>query len=92
MSQTLLTPEQVRQVANQHKQQAEQITSEQTRLRGNISTLTSVNTGAMINKLITVHEEWDSKTRQIVQNLTEMATTLNNAADRLQAQDEAGSF
>lgn len=92
MSQTKLTPEQVIEIANKHKQEAEHITSEQTRLRSNISTLTSINSGAMIEKLIVVHQEWDTKTSQIVTNLNEMATTLNNAANTLRSQDESASF
>lgn len=92
MSQTKLTPQQVIEIANKHQQQAEQVTSEQTRLRSQISTLTSINSGAMINKLITVHQEWDTKTTQIVTNLNEMATTLNRAANTLQQQDESGTF
>jgi hypothetical protein len=46
----------------------------------------------MIQKLITVHQEWDTKTSEIVSNLNQMATTLNRAADTLQQQDEGASF
>ena len=92
MAKTRLTPTQVIEIANKHTQEAERITSEQSRLRSNIATLTSINSGAMIQKLITVHDEWDSKTNEIVSTLREMATTLSRAANTLQSTDEAGSF
>jgi WXG100 family type VII secretion target len=92
MSKTRLTPQQVIEIANKHTQEADRITSEQSTLRSNVATLTSINSGAMIQKLITVHEEWDSKTKEIVTTLNEMATTLNRAANTLQSTDEAGSF
>lgn len=92
MSKTRLTPQQVIEIANKHQQEADRITQEQSTLRSNVATLTSINSGAMIQKLITVHQEWDAKTKEIVSTLNEMATTLNRAAHTLQAQDEAGSF
>ncbi|PWK85546.1 WXG100 family type VII secretion target [Lentzea atacamensis] len=92
MSKTRLTPQQVIEIANKHSQEADRITSEQQQLRSNVATLTSINSGAMIQKLITVHQEWDTKTSEIVTTLGEMATTLNRAANTLQAQDEAGTF
>ncbi|MFC3895275.1 WXG100 family type VII secretion target [Lentzea rhizosphaerae] len=92
MSKTRLTPQQVIEIANKHSQEAERITSEQRTLQNNINTLTSINSGAMIQKLITVHQEWDAKTKEIVSTLNEMATTLSRAANTLQSTDEAGSF
>jgi WXG100 family type VII secretion target len=92
MSKTRLTPSQVIEIANKHKQEADRITSEQSQLRSNVATLTSINSGAMIQKLITVHQEWDSKTKEIVSTLEEMATTLNRAANTLQQTDESASY
>jgi WXG100 family type VII secretion target len=92
MSKTRLTPQQVIEIANKHSQEADRITTEQRTLANNINTLTSINSGAMIQKLITVHQEWDSKTKEIVSTLNEMATTLSRAANTLQSTDEAGSF
>lgn len=92
MSKTRLTPQQVIEIANKHSQEADRITTEQQQLANNVATLTSINSGAMIQKLITVHQEWDSKTKEIVSTLNEMATTLNRAANTLQTTDESGSF
>ena len=92
MSKTRLTPQQVIEIANKHSQEADRITTEQQTLQSNINTLTSINSGAMIQKLITVHQEWDAKTKEIVSTLNEMATTLSRAANTLQSTDEAGSF
>lgn len=92
MNKTKLTPQQVIEIANKHQQEADRISTEQKQLANNVSTLTSINSGAMIQKLITVHQEWDNKTREIVTTLNEMATTLNRAADRLRTTDESGNF
>ncbi|KJK42619.1 hypothetical protein UK23_36275 [Lentzea aerocolonigenes] len=92
MSKTRLTPTQVIEIANKHSQEADRITTEQTTLQNNINTLTSINSGAMIQKLITVHQEWDSKTKEIVSTLNEMAQTLSRAAHTLQTTDESASY
>ena len=88
---TKLTPAEVQAVAKKHRNCADDITSQQRTLAGHISTLTSVNSGRMMQKLTEVHHEWDRLTKDIVTNLTTMATTLDSVAQNLQSEDEAGA-
>lgn len=88
---TKLTPADVSAMATKHRTCADDITSQQRTLTGHINTLTSVNSGRMMQKLIQVHQEWDRLTKDIVTNLTTMATTLDSVAQNLQSEDEAGA-
>lgn len=85
---TKLTPAVVRAMATKHRACADDITGKQRVLAGNITTLTTVNSGRMMQRLVEVHQEWDRLTKDIVTNLTTMATTLDSAAQNLQAEDE----
>lgn len=84
---TTLTPDNVRSVARDHTNAADEITSDQRTLAGNIQTLVTTNRGAMMTKLTTVHGEWDKSTTDIVTNLRTMATTLSGVATSLESQD-----
>jgi uncharacterized protein YukE len=88
---TKLTPADVSAMAGKHRAVAEEITGQQRTLTGHISTLTSVNSGRMMQRLLEVHQEWDRLTKDIVTNLTTMATTLDSVAQNLQSEDEAGA-
>ena len=85
---TKLTPSEVTAMAGRHRTCADDITSQQRSLTGHISTLTSVNSGRMMQRLLEVHQEWDRLTKDIVTNLTTMATTLDSVAQDLRSQDE----
>lgn len=85
---TKLTPSEVSAMAGRHRTCADDITNQQRSLTGHISTLTSVNSGRMMQRLLEVHQEWDRLTRDIVTNLTTMATTLDSVAQDLRTQDE----
>lgn len=88
---TKLTPAEVSAMAQKHRTCADDITSQQRTLTGHISTLTSVNSGRMMQRLLEVHHEWDRLTKDIVTNLTTMATTLDSVAQNLQSEDESGA-
>jgi WXG100 family type VII secretion target len=88
---TKLTPAEVSSMATKHRNCADDITSQQRTLTGHISTLTSVNSGRMMQRLLEVHQEWDRLTKDIVTNLTTMATTLDSVATNLQSEDESGA-
>ncbi|MEO6089903.1 MAG: WXG100 family type VII secretion target [Umezawaea sp.] len=88
---TTLTPAQVSAMAGRHRTCADDITSQQRTLTTQISTLTTVNSGRMMQRLQEVHQEWDRLTTDIVSNLTQMATTLDSAAQNLQSEDEANA-
>jgi WXG100 family type VII secretion target len=85
---TKLTPAEVSAMAGRHRTCADDITTQQRGLTTQISTLTSVNSGRMMQRLHEVHEEWNRLTTDIVSNLTQMATTLDSAAQNLQREDE----
>ncbi|MFD8500448.1 WXG100 family type VII secretion target [Amycolatopsis sp. NPDC059657] len=89
--QTTLTPADVSAMAKRHTSTAESISNQQKTLDGNIQTLTSINKGAMMTKLTSVHTDWNTNTTKIVDTLREMATTLDSVAQRLQSQDEESS-
>lgn len=85
---TQLTPADVTAMANKHTALADDITAQQKTLAGHVQTLVTVNQGAMMTKLTSVHADWDNSTAQIVNNLRDMANTLNSVAQNLQAQDQ----
>lgn len=88
---TKLTPAAVSAMASKHRSCADDITSQQRTLTGHISTLTSVNSGRMMQRLLEVHQEWNRLTADIVGNLTQMATTLDSVAQNLQSEDESNA-
>jgi hypothetical protein len=75
-------------MAQKHNQVADNITSQQKTLSANIQNLTTVNQGAMMTKLVSVHDAWDGDTTQIVTSLHDMANTLESVAQQLEAQDQ----
>lgn len=85
---TRFTPEQVRSIASNHDKVAAEIEGQQTTLRGNINTMAGANKGAMIDRLVIVHERWDKTTKDIVLNLRDMARTLRSVAEALQQEDQ----
>ena len=88
---TKLTPAEVRAMAGKHRACGEDITSQQRTLTSHISTLTTVNSGRMMQRLLEVHQEWNRLTTDIVTNLTTMATTLDSVAQNLQSEDESNA-
>ncbi|EWM19087.1 WXG100 family type VII secretion target [Kutzneria sp. 744] len=90
-SNTKLTPDEVRSIAQKHNALADEVTSDQSRLRSTISQLTSVNKGQMMTKLIAVHQDWDKAMSDVVSNLHTMANTLSSAASDLQSHDESNA-
>jgi WXG100 family type VII secretion target len=84
---TKLTPEQVRSVAKAHTQLADQITADQKTVSQQVQNAQSANLGAMVNKLVSVHSDWDSKMTDVVGQLTTMAGVLNSTANDLENQD-----
>ncbi|WP_394617267.1 WXG100 family type VII secretion target [Lentzea sp. JNUCC 0626] len=85
---TRLTPEDVIAMANKHTAVADDISSQQRLLDGNIQNLVSTNQGALMTKLTSVHADWNTSTTDIVTNLRTMATTLQSVAQRLRTEDE----
>lgn len=85
---TTLTPDQVIEMAKKHTAVADDITSQQRMLDGNIQNLASANSGALITKLVNVHTDWNGSTTKIVENLRTMATTLESVAQQLRTEDE----
>ena len=88
---TKLTPSEVSAMAGRHRTCADDITAQQRSLTGHISTLTSVNSGRMMKRLLEVHQEWDRLTNDIVSNLQTMAKTLDSVSESLRSEDEAGA-
>jgi WXG100 family type VII secretion target len=88
---TKLTPAEVSAMAGKHRTCADDITSQQRTLTSHISTLTTVNSGRMMQRLLEVHQEWNRLTTDIVTNLTTMATTLDSVAKNLQSEDETNA-
>src|SRR5690242_20670741 len=88
---TKLTPEEVSQVGRKHDAVATDVTGLQRTLDGNIQTLTTVNSGAMMTKLAQVHQDWNQTTTDIVNQLHTMAQTLTSVAERLRSKDEQGA-
>ncbi|MGP4017777.1 WXG100 family type VII secretion target [Saccharopolyspora sp. 5N708] len=84
---TKLTASQLRDKANQHDGVAEGITREQTRLRGEIDSVTGANQGDMIMALDNVHENWQQITGRIVKNLQAMAQQVRQTADQVENKD-----
>lgn len=85
---TKLTPQDVIEMSKKHTALADEITSQQSKLNGDIQTLTGSNHGALMTKLTTVHGDWNTSTTGIVNNLREMADTLASVAQRLKDEDE----
>ena len=90
-SNTRLTPEQVNNIANQHDQVADDITTQQRALDANTSNVVRANSGALINTLTSVHQNWDSKTTDIVTQLRHMAQDMRIAATQLGTEDQANA-
>ncbi|MDX8056147.1 WXG100 family type VII secretion target [Lentzea sp. BCCO 10_0798] len=88
---TTLTPAEIESCAQRHRTTSSSVTSQLTTVSGQISALSGSNKGAMINKLITVHQDWDSSMKKVVTNLDEMASTLSKAGRTLQTQDETNA-
>ena len=85
---TKLTPEEVAQVGRKHDAVATDVTGLQRTLDGNIQTLTTVNSGAMMTKLAQVHQDWNQTTTDIINQLHTMAQTLTSVSEQLRSEDE----
>jgi uncharacterized protein YukE len=78
-------------MAGRHRTCADDITGQQRDLTNHIGSLTSHNSGRMMQRLVEVHQEWNRLTTDIVSNLTTMATTLDGVAKDLQSEDESNA-
>lgn len=90
-NETKLTPSQVREIARKHRTVADGIRTQLTSVNTEVQTTASQNKGAMVNRLVAVHEQWDASSRKIVLNLEDMATTLDGAATGLESQDSTNA-
>lgn len=88
---TVLTPAEIESYAQRHRTTSTSVTSQLTTVSGEINALAGSNKGAMINKLISVHQDWDASMKKVVANLDEMASTLSKAGKTLQAQDDTNA-
>jgi WXG100 family type VII secretion target len=86
-SNTRLSPDQVRQIAQRHDDVANEITSNQQKLTAEIESLCGANSGEMIRALNQVHSEWNTNTSNVVNNLRQMANNMRQAAQELETQD-----
>jgi WXG100 family type VII secretion target len=88
---TQLTPNDVRDIANKHRDLANEITSDVKTLGTNIQNMTSVNKGAMMTRLTPVYEEWSKDISDVVQQLETMAQNLRTVADDLEQHDQTNA-
>ncbi|MCP2330697.1 WXG100 family type VII secretion target [Actinoalloteichus caeruleus] len=86
--QTRLTPAELRATAGRHDSEADSLNRERQRVQGEVSALVSGNSGALINTLKRVHEQWDGEFARIEQKLREMAEQVRNSANKLESTDE----
>lgn len=74
-------------VIQKHQGVQEYIQQQRSQVASEVENAYAQNSGAMINSLVSVHEDWDAKMNDIIQNLEQMIKSLQTTRDRLHTQD-----
>lgn len=74
-------------IIQKHQGVQEYIQQQQTQVRSEVENAHSMNAGAMIDSLVSVHDDWDAKMNDINNNLNQMISSMQSTLTKLQAQD-----
>jgi dipeptidase len=84
---TNIEQQQIRQLANRHRETSQNIQQQQALLGGHIDTIAATNHSAMIDALKSAHIQWDEQVVQIRKTLEEMAESVDRVVTGLDSGD-----
>jgi seryl-tRNA synthetase len=74
-------------IIQKHQGVQEYIQQQQAQVASEVDNARAQNSGAMIDSLVSVHEDWDAKMKDINNNLNQMIHSMQTTLNRLQSQD-----
>lgn len=80
----------LRTVAQNHRDSAQEIERQKNALADTVAMLQAQNSGVLMQELAKVHEAWEEKVTEMLWNFQDMADALENAANMIEQQDQAG--
>lgn len=79
-------------IIQKHSDVQEYIQRQQQQIRSEVEQAQAQNSGAMINSLVSVHDEWDAKMNDVNKNLTNMIEAMKTTLQHLQQQDSQNAI
>ncbi|MFD2420685.1 hypothetical protein [Amycolatopsis pigmentata] len=80
------------QIIQKHADVQSYIQQQQAQIRSEVEQAQAQNSGAMINSLVSVHDDWDAKMNDINNNLNQMIDAMKTTLSKLQAQDSQNTI
>ena len=73
--------------ANRHRDSANAFEQANTRVQNTVDGLTAINKGDLLKRLDELQDEWSANVKKVVSDLNDMASYLDDVANKIQQQD-----